>query len=401
MIYQLKIATRYLTSNLLQTGLLVLGVAVGVLVFVFMSALIGGLAVYLVDQTVGDISHVTVSAPAQVPAELYRRDEGALIARETANARRAGLRNSDQVLATLQRLKGLVSASPEITGNGFARRGARVNPVSVIGVEPEKVSVVANVKAKLVSGDDRLPIGAVLIGERLATDLGVEVGQELHLSSDRGNDDTLTIVGIFSFGIDALDRRSVYVNLKTARGLFGVRHGVTQIETRIDNLWNASEFALAAAAATGLDAVPWTASNGQLLSGLDAQARSGAIIKTFALITIVIGVASALLLSTYRRRPEIGIMRAMGASRAFVVMVFVAQGAMIGLTGGLLGAGVGYLALAPFPPPSQLKPGGLPIDVDQGGFLLAISLTLVGAIVASILPARAAAKVDPVTVIGQ
>lgn len=94
-------------------------------------------------------------------------------------------------------------------------------------------------------------------------------------------------------------------------------------------------------------------------------------------------------------------MRAFGASKAFVVGVFVIQGALIGLLGGVIGAGLGYLALSPFPVPENAAPGGLPVDVRQGAYGLAIALTLAGAILASILPARAAAKVDPVTVIGQ
>jgi len=116
--------------------------------------------------------------------------------------------------------------------------------------------------------------------------------------------------------------------------------------------------------------------------------------------TIIIGVASALLLSTYRRQSEIGIMRAMGATRRFVVLVFVIQGALIGLSGGLLGAGLGYLSLLPFPVPQATAAAGLPVDIRQGAYGTAILLTLIGAIVAAIWPANSASKVDPVTVIG-
>jgi lipoprotein-releasing system permease protein len=147
--------------------------------------------------------------------------------------------------------------------------------------------------------------------------------------------------------------------------------------------------------------VPWTDGAAQLIEALAAQAQTGYFLKTFALITIVIGVASALLLSTYRRRPEIGIMRAMGASRGFVVFVFVTQGALIGLMGGLMGAGLGYLALLPFPTRDAFRSGTLPMDITQGSYGLAILLTVIGAIAASILPARSAARVDPVTAIGQ
>jgi lipoprotein-releasing system permease protein len=91
----------------------------------------------------------------------------------------------------------------------------------------------------------------------------------------------------------------------------------------------------------------------------------------------------------------------MGAPRGFVVLVFVLQGALIGLMGGLLGAGLGYASLLPFPTRDAFRSGTLPIDITQGSYGLAIVLTLIAAIAASILPARAAARVDPVTAIGQ
>jgi len=94
-------------------------------------------------------------------------------------------------------------------------------------------------------------------------------------------------------------------------------------------------------------------------------------------------------------------MRAMGARRGFVIFVFVTQGLLIGLIGGLTGAGLGYLALLPFPPREAFKSGTLPLDITQGSYGLAILLTVIGAILASILPARSAARVDPVTAIGQ
>jgi lipoprotein-releasing system permease protein len=155
------------------------------------------------------------------------------------------------------------------------------------------------------------------------------------------------------------------------------------------------------AAETGLKATPWTASNAQLLDGLRAQASSGNLIKSFALITIVIGVASALSLSTYRRRPEIGIMRAMGATRRFVTMVFIVQGALIGVFGGLIGTALGFAALSPFPLPEVAGPGAFPVDVRLGAYDLAFVLTAVAATLASILPSLSAARVAPASVLTQ
>lgn len=399
--YGFKIAMRYLTASKAQTGLLIAGVAVGVFVFIFMSALIGGLAVFLVQRTVGDIAHVTIEAPARDPGSLLPDDAGVLLVEQRATSQRELLRTADAFMPIIAATPGVAATSQQIVGNGFLVRGQSNAPVGVTGVEPGKVSAIANIGKRLIAGNTDLTNSTVIIGSKLADTLGVGIGQVVRMQSDRGNERPLVVGGIFELGLDALDSRTAFVSLGTARILFDMPQGISRIELKLEDLNQADAFARRIAADTGLKATPWTAGNAQLLDGLRAQGSSGDLIKAFALITIVIGVASALLLSTYRRRPEIGIMRAMGASRLFVIFVFVTQGALIGILGGLIGAGLGYAALSPFPVPELAPPGGLPVDVRQGAYGLAIALTAIGAILASILPARAAARVDPVSVIGQ
>lgn len=401
MLYGIKIAWRYLTSSKTQTGLLVAGVATGVFVFIFMSALIGGLAVYLVQQTVGDIAHVTLEAPSREAGLLLPESAEAQLVQQKASGQRETLRTADAFLPGIAAMEGVRAVSPQIVGNGFVIRGQSRAPVAVTGVEADKVSVIADLDRRLVSGSTVLSNANVILGKRLADELGIGVGQVVRLQSDRNVERALVIAGIFEIGVEALDARAAFVSTATARTLFDLPQGLSRVEIKLDDLNQADAFALRLAADTGLKATPWTQGNAQLLSGLRAQANSGNLIKGFALVTIVIGVASALLLSTYRRRPEIGIMRAFGAPRGFVIFVFVLQGTLIGLLGGLIGAGLGYLALSPFPLPENASAGGLPIDVRQGAYGLAIALTTIGAILASILPARAAARVDPVSVIGQ
>src|SRR5690606_28787358 len=154
---------------------------------------------------------------------------------------------------------------------------------------------------------------------------------------------------------------------------------------------------------TGLNPPPWTEENEQLFEALDAQGRTGTIVKTFALITIVIGIASAMLLSIVRRRGEIGIMRAAGASQRFVLGIFVIEGTLNGAIGAVGGALIAWLALLPFPPLEAVAGGGLPVDRAQGDYVVAVPLTTratVAAGVGSIVSARRAARIDPVEAIG-
>jgi lipoprotein-releasing system permease protein len=404
MLYALKIATRYLTASKAQTALLVFGVAIGVFIFIFMSALIGGLAEFIMMRTAGDMAHITIQAEAVDPALLLSAEgRTVLLVQETTSQGTAVLKDTPALIPLIEALPGVIGTSQQINGSGFLTRGAQVTQVSINGLEPGRESVIANLARYITQGTANLGAGGVLVGKTLSEDMDLSLGQTVRLQSSSGIEALLTITGIYEMGSGGPDRRQAYVSLATARTLFKMPQGVTRVEIKLADLYAADALAPRIKALTGLDAKSWTEQAAQLLEALKAQAQTGYILKAFALLTIIIGVASALLLSTYRRRPEIGIMRAMGAGRWFVMVVFVSQGALIGLMGGLFGAATGYGVLLAFPSRDSFGPGqsGLPIDIAQGAYGLAIVLTTLGAILASILPARAAARLDPVTAIGQ
>lgn len=399
MLYSFKIATRYLTANRGQSLLLVLGVAVGVYVFVFMSALIGGLAVLLTDRTVGSIAHVVVESPDRAPTLLEDRP-GAMLAVLKSSQQRSTLQSAEAYLPILETLPQVEVVVGKLLGNGFMVKGEAVAPVQIIGIEASDISAIADIEANLVAGSTDLMLGTAVIGRGLAETLGVGPGQSLVIRSERDVEQSITVGGIFELGVAGVDDTAVYLNIRAARVLLDLPEGLSRYEIKLGDLQQSRSVAAAIEARTGLKATAWQDQNAQLLEGLTAQARSGDLIKGFALVTIIIGVASALLLSTYRRQSEIGIMRAMGASKGFVILVFVIQGGLIGLAGGLLGAGLGYLSLLPFPPPEQTSGGGLPVDYRLGAYGAAITLTLIGAIAAAIWPAYSASRIDPVKAIG-
>jgi lipoprotein-releasing system permease protein len=401
MLYALKIAGRYLTASKSQTALLVVGVALGVFIFIFMSALIGGLAEFILARTAGDMAHISIAAEAVDPPQLTALN-GTVLMVSQSGIQAQSLTDAAAFLPLIAALPQVKAVSPQITGPAVLRRGLQAAQVSVTGLEMGRESAITNLAGYLVAGDVSLRAGAVVLGQSLVDDLHLSLGQSVTLQSANGAETTLTLSGIYQIGAGGgMDRSRAYVSLGTARNLFAMPQSLSRIEIKLFDLYAADATAALIIAQTGLPATSWTKDGAQLLEALSAQAQTGYFLKSFAMISIVIGISSALLLSTYRRRPEIGIMRAMGAPRGFVVLVFVLQGALIGLMGGLLGAGIGYASLLPFPTRDAFRSGTLPIDITQGSYGLAILLTLIAAIAASILPARAAARVDPVTAIGQ
>lgn len=397
--YAVKLAIRHLLSHPGQSALLMAGVALGVSVFIFMSALIGGLATLLTLRTVGSIPHIVLEMPDRDPA-IFSPSARTLSVLQKDLSRRNQIAIWQPIIPIIERAPGVIAVSPQIRGSAFVERGQAITPVGVIGVMPGKLSAIADIDRAIVGGSSNLPPDGILIGSVLARDLGLRVGQVVVLISDRGRSRSFRIGGIFTLGIASADRQVVYLNFTAARALFDLTTGISRIEIKVAPATAAPGIAERLRRSTGLKATAWTEDNKQLFEGLDAQARTGTIIKAFSLVTIIVGIASAMLLSIVRRQAEIGIMRAMGASRGMVISIYVLEGTLIGLVGAVAGALAAWLALLPLPPVSEVSSGSLPIDRQQGGFLLAIVLTTIAAMLASILPARRAAHIDPVEAIG-
>ncbi|MBK6597207.1 MAG: ABC transporter permease [Proteobacteria bacterium] len=403
--YSVKVALRYLTANRLQSTMLIAGVAIAVMVFTFNAALINGLAEFQIQRVVGSTAHVTLKPERRMPAVVPPRDASAVraVVSQRALQRREQIKDWRAVESILESLPDVTGISYNVLGTVLATRGQQTVPITLKGVEPQRLSAIAPIDTNVVAGEPRLGLNDILIGKRLADDLGIGVAQPVFVQSDQGRERVLIVRGLYATGVESIDARLAYVNLDTARVLFDYPDGLTEIEIKLADIYAAPELAERLADSTGLEATAWSETNQRLKDALQGQRSSGDIIKFFTLLTIVIGVASALLLTTYRRRPEIGIMRSFGVSQRFVLSVFILQGALIGTLGSIAGCllGYGFSALLAGLPRGADGSAPLPVDPALGEYPIALLLAVVASVLAAILPARAASRVDPVEAISQ
>jgi lipoprotein-releasing system permease protein len=160
MLYALKIAARYLTASKAQTALLVFGVAIGVFIFIFMSALIGGLAEFIITSTAGDIDHISIQAEAVDPSLLVPEDgRKVLLAQQASTRRTPVLKDTDAFMPMIEALPGVIATSQQINGSGFLVLGALVTQVSISGLEPGKESAIVNLARHMIAGTADLATG--------------------------------------------------------------------------------------------------------------------------------------------------------------------------------------------------------------------------------------------------
>ncbi|MCA9680509.1 MAG: ABC transporter permease [Kofleriaceae bacterium] len=397
------VALRYMRDARGQTTLVLAAVAVGVAVIVFLSALIGGLQTSLIDKTLGSQPHITLRAPREAARPLVEPRAGVAIAREVAETSQR-LRSIDQwpmVVASAEAVSGVTAVSPSITGAGFAVRADARSAIVVRGVEPARFLAIIDVRKRLVAGRFEVDGGGVVIGSKLAADLGAGVGDKLRLSSTEGGDDVVTVRGVFSLGIEAIDGAWVLTSLRHAQALYGLPGGVTTIEVKVADVFTAERIAGELRARTGLRADSWMTINAELLAGLSAQSSSKLMIQFFVIVAVALGIASVLIVSVVQKAREIGILRAVGTPARRVSRIFLIQGGVLGVAGSVVGSGLGAALAKLFEHLTRDATGAprFPVQLEPSLFALAAAIATGVGLIAAVLPARRAARLDPATAI--
>lgn len=391
------IALKFMRQGLVQTLLILVGIAVGVAVIVFITTLIFGLQENIIERTLGTQSHVRVEPPEERNNVAPAPSGTHVLTLEDARAQRLrSINNWLQVRDTLDGLPGVTAVSPVIAGPGFARRGDVLKSVSLMGIDPPRYQRIIPLADDIVSGQFRVGAGDALIGTLLAQDLGVTPGSKLRLDGGDGRTATVTVAGIFELGVRDLDLRYVYLDLKQAQALLNLPGGVTLIDVTVEDLFAANDMADLIYRITGLKAESWIQSNAQLMNALSSQRLSTTMISFFVALSVAFGIASVLAISVTQRTREIGILRAMGARGDQVLRVFLIQGALLGLSGALAGSVIGVLLVWVF---NTFGPRLFYIPLPSSLVPVTVAAAAVTGVLAAIVPAWRAARLNPVEAI--
>lgn len=400
--FEWLVALRFLRESKMQTMLIVGGIGVGVGVIIFLSALITGLQQGLIDRTLGTQAHVIVRPPDDVVRPMIRDGERLVIARvENPPQRLKSILRWQQALAVIRAIPGVDAAAPSVTGPGFAVRGVASKPVTIVGVDPDSYDRIINMRAKLVAGDFVLRPTDVVIGKKLAADLGIALGDKLRISTPDGRAEVLTVRGIFDVGKEDLNERWAFVPLRAAQTLLNLAGGVSAIEVKAAEIFAAEQLASEIKSRTGLVADSWMKLNTQLLIGLRSQNSSSYMIQFFVIVAVALGIASVLVVSVVQKSREIGILKAMGTPTRRVVRLFLLEGALLGLAGSVLGMIIGT-TLSVFFASLATNPDGsptFPVNLTFALFLRSCAIATITGVVSAISPARRAARLDPAEVI--
>jgi len=401
--FEWLVALRFLREGKVQTLFIIGGVAIGVGVIVFMSALLSGLQANFVTRVLTGQAHIQLLPPKEISRVLPLSTEQ--VARNSivqAPLQRAKSIDQWQSLtAQILNLPEVNVVSPNVSGSALVVRGEASRAISIMGVDPHLYFQIVPMPDKIVHGNANMTVNDILIGTELASDLGLGVGDKLRVSAANGNSNTFLVSGIFDLGNKAANTRTTFMPIRAAQSLLGLVGGVTSLDMTVHDVYAAELVAQKITAQTGMQADSWIKTNEQFFTAVNAQTTANTAIRMFVGLSVAFGIASVLVVSVVQKSREIGILRAMGITRGQILRIFLLQGGLLGFGGSVMGSLLGLAGLVIWQQAEKNPDGSVmfAMKFEPSLFIIALVLASITGLIASFAPALRAARLDPVVAI--
>ena len=394
------IAFRGLGRNRRRTGLTMLAVTLGLAVLIMMAGFVAGIFDSMIS-----FSILLQSGHVQIRSENFKMEKPSLKWGDL-------LENSGELLESAGKTEGVTAIAPVLWAGGFVNTPEEMISVNVTGIDPNS-SFHDPIREGIVAGqylevDDR---DGVLIGEKLARDLGLTAGSKISLlvntSDGETDEDIFTVRGLFSTGVVSYDAGTVYMPLPKAQAITNTGERISAVILLTEDAETADPVAVALRG-PGLSVVTWKDMNALILSAIEQGNYFYFMIYGIVILIVAVLIANTLLMSVFERTRELGILASLGLKGyQIMTMILLEAGtlALIGIVGGLI---LGSLVVW------YLSFNGLYIGDDiasmvQGfaypstfyakiapGDFLALSAAMLGIVLlAALYPARFAARLEP------
>jgi lipoprotein-releasing system permease protein len=401
MSFELFVALRYLFARRKQAFISLIslismiGVGVGVMALVIALALMTGLQGELRDKILSSQAHIYVW-------------------------KNGGITDYLPEVQKLRQVPGVTGAAPTIFGKALVTAGESQAFISVKAIDPALEPSVTAIKDAMRQGsldalshepEDQPP--AILIGEDLANQLGVRLGDLVTLITPQGTLSPMGVLprtrrarvaGIYNLGLYEFDSSYGFVSLPFGERLTG-RNMVELIQLRVNDIYDAPRIADDVSKRLGSTYVAqdWSDLNQSLFSALGLEKMAISITIGLIVIVAALNIVASLILLVMEKSRDIAILKTMGTAPRRVMTIFMLQGLIIGITGTVIG-GLGGLTLCRILdkyrlikiPADVYQVAYVPFVVLPRDFAIVIVSAIVICFVATLYPSRQASRLDPV-----
>ena len=398
------IARTYLFSGKKMTAVAVLGVLLGMSIYIFMNSLLVGFDKASDENIFKNTPHIRLYNDDVISKNLVS-DTAAeyLISNPKVVPKVNTIINPNGIAEMVQQQKEVTVVTAQVNTSVFYNNGrTQVSGLS-IGIKPDEADMMYSITSSMVEGKFETlksdPNG-IVIGIGIAEKMNLVLGDNINLTSQKGVTKNLRVAGIFrSFNSTADDTKS-YVNLYTAQQLLKENNVyVTDISVNVKDPYQAAAVAEKLSQLTGYKSEDWRESNESLMALSKMRFIMINFVSTAIMLIAGFGIYNILNMTVSQKINDIAILKAIGFKGKDVIRIFVTQALSIGLIGVVGGMLMALLMITLL---KKVYIGGdigyFPVDYELQKFIQGVVMGLVITFFAGYIPARKAAKVDPVSI---
>lgn len=400
----IDIAKTYIMSNKKMTAVATMGVVLGMSIYIFMNSMLVGFDKSSSSSIFKTTPHIRIYNDDVISKPLIEGShEKYIIVNPKIVPKNNTIINPKLIIETISQHTEVTVVTPQVVCNVFFNNGKSQIAGNAIGIKPEEANIMFDIKSYMVEGNFDLlksnPNG-IIIGTGIAEKMSLGIGDNISITSSKAINKNLKIIGLFKTNNSKVDKTTSYVNIASAQQF--LKEGssyVTDINVNVKDPEKAEQIALKLSDLTGYKAEGWKQANATFM----AANKMRKIIITFVSLTILLvagfGIYNILNMTITQKINDIAILKAMGFKGKDVIQIFVTQAVSIGIAGVIGGMFIASILISIL---KHVYVGGdigyFPIDYEPLKYLQGIFIGLFITFFAGYIPAKKAAKVDPVSI---
>jgi lipoprotein-releasing system permease protein len=401
-----QIALTHILTRKKQTIVAAMGVTIGIALYIFSNSIVAGFGNYSKSQMFKTIPHIRIYKEDQISRPLFSEKAAnslVIIANPKITAENKSIVNPYGIIEELKKQTFILNSVPQVNVDMFYNNGKSQLKGVGSGVNIIEADAMFNIQSTMIAGnllELASELNGIIIGKGIAEKMNIDLGDNISVTSSWGVIKVMKVVGIFSVGNKTTDESKSYINITAAQQLVKESSNfVTDIYASVANPDSAIQYSQKIQELTSYKVEDWQTANAEQLASNKILATMNPMIALSIMMVAAFGIYNILNMTITQKMNDIAILKATGFSGRDIIKIFVSEAFIMGFIGTFLGLVLGALLIRILQSVYIGPPiGYFPVYYDPAVFVTGAVFGLIVSLGAGFLPARKAAKVDPVAI---
>lgn len=401
-----EIAFTHVLAKKKQTIIVSFAVAIGIAAFIFLNSLVVGFNRDSDEALFKSTPHIRIYVDDKISQSLLNdtaNNSISVITNPKIINENKKLINPEKLLSEIKSIDGVTTTTTWLNINLFYNNGSAQVNGSSSGVNINEANEMFDIQSTMVEGDLQNLISTpngIIIGVGIAENLNVKMDDNISVVSPLGIVKIMKVVGLFKTSNSVVDKSKSYMNLSIAQQLMAQGPDyITDIYVNVKDPNTATEFIPELKTLTGYNAEDWKAANESAEANKKTRGVMMGSISLIILIVAAFTIYNIVNMTVKQKMHDIAILKAQGFAGNSVVKIFISEAMIIGILGTFIGMILGAVLVKAL---SKVYIGGdkgyFPIQFEPQIMFMGLVVGLIVTLIAGYIPARGAAKVDPVSI---